>query len=361
MRIAIAIDRLSTGGAAKVMYSLAQELQNSGHEPHFLLMNDHNVYKDVTSIPVHVCFPGRHRKLNGLLSANAMADVLKEKISDIEKEVGNFHFFLSNLDKTNLLMIKSQVSPLYVVVHASVRAELQRHAKLGPIKYLRKLRAKKALNEQNVITVSEGIEGEIKNIAFINPKTIKTIYNPFNFSEIIEKSNEENKHIPDAEYLIHVGRFVKQKRHDVLFDAISKMKNKLPVVLLVNNEDKVRKLAEKYNVADRVILPGHQTNPYPWIKNAKAMVLSSDFEGLPTVLIESLICGTPIVSTDCPHGPKEILREQLSSYLVPVQDSSALANAVDNILTDNPSIKDMNIVNEVRASNIANIYIEHCK
>lgn len=342
------------------MYSLAEELQSSGHEPHFLLMNDHNIYKDITSIPVHVCFSGRHRKLNGLLSANAMADVLKERISNIEEDVGKFDLFLSNLDKTNLLMVKSQVSPLYIVIHASVKAELQRHAKLGPIKYLRKLRAKKALNDQNIITVSEGIKREIKDLNFINPKTIKAIYNPFNVNEIIEKSNMQNNLIPDTEYLIHVGRFVKQKRHDVLFDAISKMNNKLPVILLVNNEEKVRKLAEKYNVADRVILPGHQTNPYPWIKNAKAMILSSDFEGLPTVLIESLICGTPIVSTDCPHGPKEILKDHLSKYLVPVQDASALATAVDSILIENPSVSDMDIVDEVRASNIANIYIEHC-
>ncbi len=342
------------------MYSLAEELQRSGHEPHFLLMNEHNVYKETTSIPVHVCFAGRHRKLNGLLSANAMADVLKEKISSIEKEMGKFDFFLSNLDKTNLLMVKSKVSPLFVVIHASIEAELKRHAKLGPIKYLRKIRAKKALSNQNIITVSKGIEGEIEGINFITPKTIKTIYNPFNVSDIIERSNINNQLIPDGDYLIHVGRFVKQKRHDVLFDAISKMKNSLPVVLLVNNEDKVRKLAEKYNVADRIILPGHQTNPYPWIKNAKAMVLSSDFEGLPTVLIESLICGTPIVSTDCPHGPKEILKDHLSKYLVPVQDSGALANAVDDILTDNPSVIDMDIVDEVSASNIANIYVEHC-
>lgn len=360
MRIAIAIDRLSTGGATKVMYSLASELVSMGHEPHFLIMNDHNVYKNHTSIPVHICFVGKHRKLNGLLSANSMANVLKGKILEIERKVGKFDFFLSNLDKTNLLMVKSKVSPLYIVVHASLKAELQRHAKLGPIKYLRKLRSKKCLDNQDVITVSKGIEEEIKSINYINPKSIKTIYNPFNVDEIIEKAKEEINQIPTEDYLIHVGRFVKQKRHDILFEAIAKMKNNLPVVLLVNNESKVRKLAKSYGVLDRIILPGHQKNPYPWMKNAKAMVLSSDFEGLPTVLIESIICGTPVVSTDCPHGPSEILVGPLSEYLVPLQDSQALALKVDTMLLNNIEVKDMSIMEQVESSNIANTYLRYC-
>ncbi|UJF18227.1 glycosyltransferase [Vibrio sp. SS-MA-C1-2] len=171
------------------------------------------------------------------------------------------------------------------------------------------------------------------------------------------KADEINSEIPKGDYLIHIGRFVKQKRHDILFQAIANMENKLPVVILCHKPEKAMALAKKFNIEDRLIFPSFQKNPYPWIKNAKALLLSSDFEGLPTVLIESLICDTPVVSTDCPHGPKEILLNEQEEFLVHRENFVNLALKTDKILKQPPNIKNAKILDLVTADNISRQYL----
>ncbi|MBC7004527.1 glycosyltransferase [Photobacterium sp. BZF1] len=357
MRIAIAIDRLSKGGAPKVMLSLANELLALGHEPHFLLMSEENIYDLPRGINVHCLFETDDKRLNRLFNLDKIAKKLSTKIARIESEVGKFDLFLSNLDKTNLLMAKTSVRPLFFVIHASVEEELKRHALLGPLKYVKKIRSKLALNGHHLITVSKGIEEEIRKKGRIKPASVTTIYNPFDIEDIVSKSLEKNPDIPTGDFWIHIGRFVQQKRHDVLFASLAKMENNLPIVLLCHKPKQARKLARKYGVEDRLIIPEFQYNPYPWIRAAKGMLLSSDFEGLPTVLIESLVCGTPVVSTDCPHGPKEILLDNLAEYLVPRRNPEELARKADLLLSRSIDLTDCGIERKVAADVVAKKYL----
>ena len=92
-------------------------------------------------------------------------------------------------------------------------------------------------------------------------------------------------------------------------------------------------------------MPGFQANPYPWIRNATALVSSSDFEGLGMNLIDALLCETPVVSTNCQYGPSEILTGKLAQYLVPVGDHHALANAINSVIQNPPQI-DASIISE---------------
>lgn len=361
MRIAIAIDSLAGGGAEKVMLTLAKQFIHLGHEPHFLVMEDNQYYETPDNLPVHQCFVPKDKDFDHFGRLTASVNKLRAKIGEIESQVGKFDLFLSNLDKTNLMMTKTGVSPLYVIVHSSVEEELSRQFKLGPFAYFKKLRAKKALNGQQLITVSNGIAKEIKDKGRLHPASMQTIYNPFEFNEIIAQSQQDNPQIPQGEYLIHVGRFAKQKRHDVLFEALKLTQNQLPVVLLCHNHKKAIKAAKKFGIEKRLIIPGFQSNPFPWIKRAKALVLSSDFEGLPTVLIESLACGTPVVSTDCPHGPSEILTGNLSPYLVPRRDPKALAKMIDEVVKQPPSLAEVEILAKVDATLIAKQYLALAK
>jgi len=361
MRIAIAIDSLAGGGAEKVMLTLAKQFIHLGHEPHFLVMEDNQYYETPDNLPVHQCFVPKDKDFDHFGRLTASVNKLRAKIAEIESQVGKFDLFLSNLDKTNLMMTKTGVSPLYVIVHSSVEEELSRQFKLGPFAYFKKLRAKKALNGQHLITVSNGIAKEIKDKGRLHPASMQTIYNPFEFNEIVAQSQQDNPQIPQGEYLIHVGRFAKQKRHDVLFEALKLTQNQLPVVLLCHNHKKAIKAAKKFGIEKRLIIPGFQSNPFPWIKRAKALVLSSDFEGLPTVLIESLACGTPVVSTDCPHGPSEILTGNLSPYLVPRRDPKALAKMIDEVVKQPPSLAEVEILAKVDATLIAKQYLALAK
>ncbi|WP_413494792.1 glycosyltransferase [Shewanella baltica] len=361
MRIAIAIDSLAGGGAEKVMITLAKQFIRLGHEPHFLVMEDNRYYETPENLPVHQCFAPKDKDFDHFGRLNVSVNKLSAKIAEIESKVGKFDLFLSNLDKTNLMMTKTGVSPLYVIVHSSVEEELSRQFKLGPFAYFKKLRAKKALNGQHLITVSNGIANEIKDKGRLHPASMQTIYNPFEFNEITSQSQQDNPQIPQGDYLIHVGRFAKQKRHDVLFEALKLTQNQLPVVLLCHNHKKAIKAAKKFGIEKRLIIPGFQSNPFPWIKQAKALVLSSDFEGLPTVLIESLACGTPVVSTDCPHGPSEILTGNLVPYLVPRRDPAALAKMIDEVVSLPPSLELVDILAKVDATLIAEQYLALAK
>jgi glycosyltransferase involved in cell wall biosynthesis len=91
-------------------------------------------------------------------------------------------------------------------------------------------------------------------------------------------------------------------------------------------------LARQLGIAEDVNLPGFIGNPYPYMRRASVFVLSSRWEGLPGVLIEALYCGVPVISTDCPSGPREILEAGHYGPLVSVGDVNGMANAIRDAL-----------------------------
>lgn len=104
----------------------------------------------------------------------------------------------------------------------------------------------------------------------------------------------------------------------------------------------VRDLISERGLETLVDLPGFQANPYPIIRHARALVLSSDFEGFGNVIVESLVCGTPVVSTRCPSGPDEILTGGLATGLADL-DVDSLAEAIDRVLSDPPAIPESSV------------------
>jgi glycosyltransferase involved in cell wall biosynthesis len=100
------------------------------------------------------------------------------------------------------------------------------------------------------------------------------------------------------------------------------------------DEQLLRQLAESLGISDHVVFLGFSSNPYPWIAHAKAIAHSAKFEGLPTVMIESLIMGKLIVATDCPTGPREILDQGRAGLLTPVGDAAKMTESLHQLLTD---------------------------
>jgi glycosyltransferase involved in cell wall biosynthesis len=129
-----------------------------------------------------------------------------------------------------------------------------------------------------------------------------------------------------------------QKRHDLLLEAWREANPGMRLVLLTRPDERLHALIARLGLQGQVLLPGFQVNPYPWMRAARLLVLSSDHEGLPNVLIESLACGTPVVSTDCPSGPREILTGPLARFLVPVGDARRLAAAISDALHAPPDL-----------------------
>lgn len=359
--IAIVIDSLTGGGAERVMISLASELVRQGHLVTILSLSNQCDYAIPEGITVDYLFDHKASKVDRFWNIKTSVAILEKWFTDKAQQLNKstaFDLILSNLDRSNNLLAKSHIRTVFYIVHNSVEEELIRQKKLGPFAYFYLLKSKQNLSGKHLIAVSKGIEKEVIEGNIITPKSIRTIYNPFDIEEIRKKAAIENVKIPSEPYIIHVGRLAKQKRHDVLFEALAEVKNNIKLVLLCNKPEKALKLAGKYGVADRLILPGFQSNPYNWIKRAKVLVLSSDYEGFGNVLFEAITVNTKVVSTDCPHGPNEILTGELRNYLVQRRSPQKLAQTINKAIGADLDLKGADIIEKVAADKIAREYLQ---
>jgi glycosyltransferase involved in cell wall biosynthesis len=141
--------------------------------------------------------------------------------------------------------------------------------------------------------------------------------------------------------VVAAGRFVREKGFDVLLRAMRSVRDSRVCKLILLGEgplrDSLNALVSEMGLAADVDFPGFERNPFKFMANADAFVLSSRFEGLPGVLIQAMACGAPVVATDCPSGPSEIISAPgKNGLLVPVDDVQALAAALTRLLDDRP-------------------------
>jgi glycosyltransferase involved in cell wall biosynthesis len=187
-----------------------------------------------------------------------------------------------------------------------------------------------------IIAVSIGVADDLSTLAEIPRERILTIYNPVVTPDLEEKSRALCDHpwfAPGSPpVLLAVGRFTAQKDLPTLLRAFARVRRIRPVRLLLLGEGeertKLEALVRELGVAADVALPGFVLNPFPYMARAAMLVLSSLHEGLAMVVIEALACGCPVVSTDCPSGPAEILEGGRYGALVPVGDVEAMAKAI---------------------------------
>ena len=198
---------------------------------------------------------------------------------------------------------------------------------------------------ERIMTVSRGVADDLAISTGLPRATIGTIYNPTLTTEIAEKAQAPSSHtwLPPTTLpvILGVGRLVPQKDFPTLLKAFAYVQRKHQARLIILGEGRERAqleaLALKLGIAKDVSLPGFEPNPYTFMAQASVFVLSSAWEGLPNVLIEALTCGCPIVSTDCPSGPQEILGNGAFGSLVPVGDEKALAEAILDTLEHPPN------------------------
>ncbi|WP_299489734.1 glycosyltransferase [uncultured Shewanella sp.] len=353
-KIAIFCPNLLANGTVKVALTQAEVIQASGHEVHLFIFNRGGDFIPPNNVIIHYVFDDEK------LSLKKQQDKLQQVVREQEKLTGKFSLFLSNSTDCDIIVSGCDFDPCYYFCHCALKQELLMELKRGPVHFLRRWKKAKALIGKNIITVSNGITQELKNTTWLKPQSVQTIYNPFNIEAILEKSQLEIADIPTEPYIIHIGRITRQKRLDILFQALKLMPSAPKLVLLTNRPKRALKLAKKYGVAERIITPGFQANPYAWIARAQMMLLSSDFEGFGMVLVEALICNTPVVSTDCPHGPNEILTGDLSQYLVPTRNPALLAEKALSCLQVLPTVNQADILKKVQGDYIAKQYLALC-
>ncbi|SFV67344.1 Alpha-1,4-N-acetylgalactosamine transferase PglJ [hydrothermal vent metagenome] len=332
-KIVLFNDSLS-GGAGTSMLTLAEALQKSGIEVHLVICEN----KIDFEIPASLSFHLLNSDVNTTYSKKAYSRKLREKL----KVLGESDMVMSNSSPSNRILSYLALSNAYHCVRSAETKTFSGFFQ-GIRAAWRNYKYRKLYTDKRLITVSKGLKKIIIEQIKAKPKSIQTIYEPFDFPHIAELAEEKNTAIPKEPYLIHVGRFdLSSKRQDILLKAYKKANIQYPIVLLGDGEDKEKITAyiKELGLEGRIIMPGFSANPFPWIKQAKLFVFSSDFEGFGRVLVEALALKTPVVSTNCPTGPSEILTDTLSSYLVPIQDADMIADKMKEALLEYPPIPD---------------------
>ena len=201
---------------------------------------------------------------------------------------------------------------------------------------------------EKIHAVSEGVANSIVNHIPEVQNKVSTILNPIphnvtslskqsiNHKWLSSKSRNESNAFPKI--ILAAGRLIEQKNFLMLIRAFAEARSQLDVRLILLGDgpqrEKICELINSLNIEEIVSMPGWVDNPYFFMASADLFVMSSSWEGCPNVLLEALACGCSVVSTDCPSGPSEILEHGRWGRLVPVNDQTALAEAIIATLED---------------------------
>ncbi len=326
MRIAFVIPHLERGGVAIVVIDLANELTRRGYGVDLLALNGSGPLKDRALAAVRVIDLKCHRV------RYALPRLLKYMLAEAPRVI------VGVTPPVNTLVILASLLKLFgrPKVIATEQAALRASATTWRDRVLLFLLPATYRLPRQVVCCSEGIRRELIEDFGLPPQRVATIHNavvgPQALADLDRQAQDPWLTASEDPIIVTVGRLHAQKDQTTLLRAFAKVLERRPARLLILGEGEERAaleaLAEQLGIARRVHLPGYVFDALACMKAAALFVLSSRYEGLPTVLIEALLCGLPIVSTDCEHGPREILQGGRYGTLVPVGDAEALAAAM---------------------------------
>ncbi|MFA0163582.1 glycosyltransferase [Vibrio splendidus] len=329
-KIVFVISALRGGGAEKFVLNLYKAMEKyQGYECHIICI-EKAIEHNVDGYRVHFVSDFCNVSKKGLRRLSYKKNVAKSVDEYINQNISKAAFVLSNMLLADKIMSESKLK-VYHVIHNSYKT-----AFLSGKKSFKRFQIKNKINRlyrnHPLVFVSRAAEVEYKE-EFFTPFDSQVIYNPTELSDLQRLSNITVENF-GSKYLIHIGRFNRQKRHDRLIHAFSRIKNSDIKLLLVGEgglKQDSEKLVSDLGIEDRVIFKGFTENPYPYLKKSEGLVLSSDFEGLPTVLIEAIALNIPVVTTDCSGGIREIVGDN-ERVISSCNDIDELTDMMDHII-----------------------------
>lgn len=346
MRILMIIDGLPGGGAEKTVLTLSRGLVEMGHQVSLFSLRKVCDYTVPEGIDYQVVQDHCKKPWRKLTELCRRARLLDEAVKKAE-EKGKFDIVFSHLHKTDRIVAHTRAldhSKVWYCVHGMFSFSYLRNRQ-GLSRWFKRAKIRRVYENGQVVAVSNAVLHDLTHNLGIHFKRQAVIHNPFDIDSIQQLAAEPFE-LQGQEYIIHVGRFHEHKRHDRLLRAFAKTGIPAQLVMMGNGTQKqieqLQDLAADLGIADKVQFRAFVPNPYPWIKHARQLVLSSDCEGFGNVLVEAIICQTPAVSTRCPGGPSEILTGELARGLSEMNDEG-LAKTMLEVWQHPPAIDNTTI------------------
>jgi len=338
--ITIFLPGLHGGGAEQMMLNLAGAFVDRGHEVSLVVAKEEGAL--VGEVPVGV-------ELIDLAAVEPpgynLLGALPGLISHLRRREPDA--LLSALNRANVVAIlAARLSRVGTRVTVSERNHLTtylEHAAWREHVMLPRLIGSMYPHADGIVAISEGVRDSLVRATGLDPETVTVVYNPAMTEEIRAQYDEPVDHpwfADDTPVVIGVGSLTEQKEFETLIRAIDHVRTECDCRLVICGEgdrrDRLEALVKELGLQDVVDLPGYVDNPYAMMDEADVFALSSAWEGFGNVVVEALGCGCPVVATDCPSGPAEILADEEYGSLVPVGDPVALGDAIRSVLDDPP-------------------------
>lgn len=201
-------------------------------------------------------------------------------------------------------------------------------------------------NANRVIANSEPLAQACRDFYDLPTDKVTIVSNGFDFAEMKARVSEKaglELLPPETFHIVAVGRLEECKGFDILLDALNELVNVRGLINVVTSivgrgscEAPLKRLADQHCLEQVVRFPGFQQNPYPLIQSANLFCLTSRYEGMPNALVEAMSLGVPVLSTDCPYGPRDILQNGSLGTLVPHLDMQAIVDGIDRAMKPDP-------------------------
>jgi glycosyltransferase involved in cell wall biosynthesis len=337
LRLAILLPTLDGGGAERMMLNLAGGLRALGAAVDLVVVSPRGAFAGQLT-------EGRDYVTLNCGRARTALPALRRFLTRTRPDV-----LLSTLAHGNVLSVAAARSlrrrPRIVIREAtSVGAAMKGdRARIRRALLVNAMRATYRWADA-IVAVSEGAKAELVKNAWLAPDAVTVIRNPVFNQSLTEAANRPLNHPwfdnEGPPPLLGVGRLIVQKNYPLLLAAFARARRVKPwlrLVILGDGEDRQALEAQSADLGlhDSIRFEGFVANPYAFMSRAAALVLSSTWEGSPNVIPEALACGCPVIATDCPNGPREILDGGRYGCLVPSGSPEALAQGIVDVL-DNP-------------------------